>query len=321
VENFADRLIQAIEAKQTPCIVGLDPRLHLMPTFIIDQASQQHENTGDVVREAIASFHRRIIEVVADLTPAVKLQIAFYEQYGIAGLQAFVDTVALAKQNGLLVIVDAKRNDIAATAEAYANSLLGRTDMLGTLHPIYDVDCITVSPYLGSDSLAPFVKVCAEYGKGIFVLVKTSNPGSCDLQDKTVGASGEPLYLDVARLVATYADQLVGARGYSSIGAVVGATFPSDATTIRSALPHSIFLVPGYGAQGGTAETAMPCFNADGLGAIINASRSITYGFAGKAISPTDFDRSVAEQLRDMVTAVREAMRCHLPSGPAQTPS
>ena len=264
MKNYADRLIGAIKVKGNPCIVGLDPRIDQMPSFVTGSAVARHERGEGAVRACIVQYHQLVIDTVADLVPGVKLQIAFYEQYGIGGLLAFKDTVDYAKQKNLMVIIDAKRNDIASTAEAYANALLGRTLIFGDLQPITDADCITVSPYLGRDSLEPFVDACERYGKGIFILVKTSNPGSGDLQDLRM-ADGNELYTVVARLVDRYAAKLVGQEGYSAIGAVVGATFPAQAEVLRKMMPKSVFLVPGYGTQGGTGSDVVPCFNSDGL--------------------------------------------------------
>lgn len=229
MKPFADRLIEAIRCKGNPCMVGLDPRIDEMPSFVKSRVLAAHGHGPEAIRRCIAEYHSRVLSVVADLVPAVKPQIAFYEQYGVAGLMAFADTVKMAKDHGLLVIVDAKRNDISSTAEAYANAFLGVTKVLDDDQPVFDVDCITVSPYLGEDSILPFVRVCERFGKGIFILVKTSNPGSKDLQDLCVGKESAPLYLVVAQMVDRYSRLLLGETGYSSIGAVVGATFPEEA--------------------------------------------------------------------------------------------
>ncbi len=307
MDNYADRLIGAINAKGNPCIVGLDPRIDQMPVFVTRDAITRYGNTDSAVRGCIADYHRRIIDTVADMVPGVKLQIAFYEQYGIGGLLAFKDTVEYAKRKDLIVIIDAKRNDIASTAEAYANALLGRTLIFGRMEPIIDADCITVSPYLGRDSLEPFIETCKQYSKGIFILVKTSNPGSIDVQDLKL-TDGSDLYLAVAKLVRRYAVQLIGKRGYSSIGAVVGATFPVEANILRALLPESIFLVPGYGAQGATGPDVMPCFNSDGLGAVVNASRSLTYGFKTLDISADGLVELVRNRTSAMVADISNAI-------------
>lgn len=307
MNNYADRLISAISNKGNPCVVGLDPRLELMPEFI---GSQWNKNDIEkAIQFTIRDFHKSILDIVAPLVPAVKLQIAFYEQYGLPGLNAFVDTIRLAKERNLIVIVDAKRNDIASTAEAYANAFLGKSNIFGNKKPIFDVDCITVSPFLGRDSLQPFVKQCADYGKGIFVLVKTSNPGSVDVQDQKLIATKNPLYEELAKMVDELGSQLIGESGYSSIGAVVGATFPEEAVLLRKLMPKAIILVPGYGAQGGTAQDASHCFNPDGLGAVINASRSITYGYKPKEISENEFQITIHKRTLEMIADVNNALK------------
>lgn len=303
MENYADRLIYAIKLKGNPCIVGLDPRLDQMPLFITKNAVVRYGNTQEAIHRCIINYHEQIIDIVADLVPGVKLQIAFYEQYGFGGLLALKDTVDYAKSKNLIVIIDAKRNDIASTASAYANSLLGQTNIFGNLEPIIDADCITVSPYLGRDSLEPFVETCKKYGKGIFILVKTSNPGSKDIQDLKL-LNGDELYISVAKLVNNYASHLIGKEGYSSIGAVVGATFPEQAKILRKILPHSIFLVPGYGAQGAKGSDVVHCFNPDGLGAIVNASRSLTYQFETLEISVSDFNDLIRNRTNSMISDI-----------------
>ena len=308
MDNFADRLLRSISMKGNPCVVGLDPRLDLMPAFVRSREGRIEE----AIRRTIVDFHKIILEVVAPLVPAVKLQAAFYEQYGIPGLNAFVDTIQLAREMKLVVVVDAKRNDIASTAEAYANAFLGRTDIFGTKKAIFDVDCITVSPFLGRDSLQPFVDACGEYGKGIFVLVKTSNPGSVDLQDQELAITREPLYNRLAETVDELGSKMVGESGYSAIGAVVGATFPEEAVNLRRIMPRALILVPGYGAQGGTADDAMPCFNSDGLGAVINASRSITYAHRDPHISKEEFIKTVRSKTTQMINEVRTALKNRL---------
>ena len=308
MDNFADRLIVAVKRKGNPCVVGLDPRVDLMPQFITERLK---EKSPESVREAIVRFHRLVLDAVASIIPAVKPQIAFYEQYGPGGILAFTDTIQLAKERGLIVIVDGKRNDIASTAEAYANAFLGRTRLPWGDEPAFDVDCITISPFLGRDSLDPFVKACIKYGKGVFILVKTSNPGSRDLQDLKESESGQPIYALLARTVAELGQEAMGKMGYSSIGAVVGATFPEQAKELRQLMPRSIFLVPGYGSQGGTAENAAKCFNSDGLGAVVNASRSITYAFQPSTISEKEYARLVQNNVEKMATELQTAISRH----------
>ena len=295
--NFADRLIAAIRQKHSPCIVGLDPRLESMPQFVLNAT-----NTDEGLRRTIATFHQLVIDSIADLVPAIKPQTAFFEQYGIPGLLALADTIAYAHSRGLLVIVDGKRNDIGSTAEAYAKAFLGGG------HPSLQGDALTVSPYLGRDSLMPFVDACQKHGTGIFVLVKTSNRGSGDLQDILTGTGEQKtIYARVAELVAILGETVTGSNGYSSIGAVVGATYPEQAAQIRGLLPKAIILVPGYGAQGGAAKDVVPCFHPGGQGAIVSASRSITYELPDLDISEADFQilvRARVEKMNADVNAV-----------------
>jgi orotidine-5'-phosphate decarboxylase len=308
---FADKIVAAVQAKDCPVIVGLDPRVELMPDFITREARTSDDPRA--IGRAIAAFHARLIELVAPAVPAVKLQIAFYEQYGLPGLEAFAETIAAARAANLVVVVDAKRNDIDSTARAYANAYLGGSRVFGRRMPAFDVDCITVSPFLGADSLEPFVEACAEHGTGIFVLVKTSNPGSADIQDRPIGDGGT-ISSRLAELVDRLGVGLVGASGYSSIGAVVGATFPHEAQTLRRLMPRAVILVPGYGAQGGTAADAVANFNDDGLGAVVNASRSITYDFGGTGVEPSDFDARVQGNVAAMVADLRSALAARRPS-------
>jgi orotidine-5'-phosphate decarboxylase len=306
MKNYADRLLLAIEQKCSPCAVGLDPQLDLMPDFI--RSNVRDKPTADAIRCSITSFNYAVIEAVNDVVPAVKLQIAFYEQYGLPGLHAFEDTIRLARDFGLIVIVDAKRNDISSTAEAYANAFLGRTSIFGQMQAIFDVDCITVSPFLGRDSLIPFINACVDYGKGVFVLVKTSNPGSVDLQDQKLAANGEPLYRSLAKMVDDCGKRVIGESGYSSIGAVVGATFPQEARDLRQLMPRAIILVPGYGAQGGTAEGASACFNSDKRGALVNASRSVIYSHGQQNVSIDEFKNVVRLSAQKMSSEIVGAL-------------
>ena len=283
--SFADRLIEGIRAKNSRCVIGLDPRVDQMPAFI----------EGGVCA-AITGFHELVLDAVADLVPAVKPQLAFFEQYGVAGMQAFENTVRAAKKRGLLVIADGKRNDISSTAEAYANAYLGRD--------VFDCDALTVTPYMGRDSLEPFVEACKKQGKGLFVILKTSNPGSKDFEDQPLQATGRPLYEKIAGVLNELGDGLTGQSGYSSMGAVIGATFPHEGRRLRALMPKALILVPGYGAQGGSAKAAAECFHEDGLGAIVNSSRGITYAFGDRNISREAFVRSVRENTSRMIADI-----------------
>src|SRR5580692_1720307 len=273
--TFADRLIDAISAKDSRCIVGLDPRIDQMPRFAQSSSACT----------AITEFHEVVLDAVADLVPAVKPQLAFFEQYGLAGLQAFENTIRAAKRRGLLVIADGKRNDISSTAEAYAHAYLSPD--------VFDCDAMTVTPYMGRDSLMPFVEACKKHGKGLFAILKTSNPGSKDFEDQPLEATGRPLYEKIADALNELGEGLVGDSGYSSVGAVIGATFPEEGRRLRELMPKALILVPGYGTQGGSAKAAAECFNDDGLGAIVNSSRGITHAFGDPQISREAFQRTV----------------------------
>ena len=277
-----------------------------MPDFI---KSGRGEPSRQVIRSIIAEFHALVIDAVADLVPLVKPQLAFFEQYGSAGVEAFENTVANAREHGLLVIADGKRNDISSTAEAYAAAFLGKTDILGDKRPVFDADAATVTPYLGRDSLQPFVDACAAYGKGIFVVLKTSNPGSRDFQDQPVAATGRPLYESIAAAVDELGSALAGESGYSSIGAVIGATFPEEGRKLRSLMPRAIILVPGYGAQGGSAESAAACFNDDGLGAVVSSSRGITYKYSSPDLPCHAFVAAVRENTLRMIDDITRALK------------
>jgi orotidine-5'-phosphate decarboxylase len=304
MENFGDRLLAAIDAKRSSCVVGLDPRMDWMPTFVMDAARAGRSN-DEATRAAISSFHCSVIDAAHDLIPAVKPQVAFYEQYGIPGMLALIDTIQYARSRNLLVIIDAKRNDIGTTAQAYANAFLGNASDGSAA--AFDGDALTVTPYLGGDSLLPFVEACERFGKGLFVLVKTSNAGSRDFQDVMVGDG--PLYSVVGKLVDSIGQKVIGSRGYSSVGAVVGATFPAEAKELRRLMPHSVFLVPGYGAQGGKASDVAACFHPDGHGAVVNSSRGITYELADLSISETKFQALVRERVVRMAEEVNAVSR------------
>lgn len=273
--NAVDRLIENTIRTGNPSVVGLDPDIAKIPACY--KGIGCSENPFQTSAEVIFEFNCDVIDAVADLVPAVKPQMAFYEKYGSYGVAAFEKTVAYAKSRGLVVIEDAKRNDIGNTAKAYADAHLGKVELAdGTYTAAFDADFLTVTPFLGSESLQPFVNVCANEGKGIFVLVKTSNSSSGEIQD-VVTCEGLTVSQTIALYVAEQAERSKGKYGYSSIGAVVGATYPEEAAMLRKMMPENYFLVPGYGAQGGGAQDVLPCFHQDGLGAVVNSSRNILY--------------------------------------------
>lgn len=273
--NVVDKLIERTIQTKNPSVIGLDPDIHKIPACY--KKSHNDANPLSAVANAIYEFNCDIIDTISELVPAVKPQMAFYEKYGSYGVAAFEKTVAYAKSKGLVVIEDAKRNDIGNTANAYADGHLGEVETLcGSYTPAFNVDFLTVTPFLGSESINPFVDVCRKNERGIFVLVKTSNTSSGEIQD-VIAKDGLTVSQNIATYVAKHSDSCIGKYGYSSIGAVVGATYPEEAVSLRKIMPKSYFLVPGYGVQGGDSKDILPCFNADGLGAIINSSRGILY--------------------------------------------
>ncbi|MDO5126304.1 MAG: orotidine-5'-phosphate decarboxylase [Eubacteriales bacterium] len=267
-----NELIQKIEKKDAPIVVGLDPMMNYVPEHIQKKAFEEFGETLEGAAEAIYVYNKGIIDATYDLIPAVKPQIAMYEQFGIPGLMAYQKTCAYAKEKGLVIIGDVKRGDIGSTSAAYAVGHLGKVTVGGKQYAPFDEDFATVNPYLGTDGIQPFIDVCNENNKGIFVLVKTSNPSSGEFQDQLV--DGKPLYELVAKKVVEWGEKCMG-DVYSNIGSVVGATYPEMGKVLRKLMPKTYILVPGYGAQGGKAEDLVHYFNADGLGAIVNSSRGI----------------------------------------------
>ena len=268
------RLQEKINIMQAPIVVGLDPQLAMLPPQLLDDAVKEEGESLAAVASAVMRFNRAVIDAICDLVPCVKPQAAMYEQFGLPGMAAFADCVHYAHEKGLFVIGDVKRGDIGSTSAAYATAHLGTLTVGTTLCTAFDEDMATVNPYLGTDGIEPFLKVCREEDKGIFVLVKTSNPSSGEFQDREI--DGKPLYHHVAEKVAAWAASCRGADGISNVGAVVGATYPAVGARMREVLQDCLLLVPGYGAQGGTAEDLKVFFRADGSGAIVNSSRGIT---------------------------------------------
>lgn len=267
-----NKLIDNIKKTEAPIVVGLDPMLGYVPKYILDKAVKEQGETLEAAGTAIWEYNKGIIDATCDLIPAVKPQIAMYEQFGIPGIEAFKKTVDYCKEKGLVVIGDIKRGDIGSTSTAYAVGHLGKVQIGSKKLSGFDEDFVTVNPYLGSDGVNPFIDVCKEEKKGIFVLVKTSNPSSGEFQDKKI--NGRPLYEIVGEKVAEWGAGCMGGS-YSYVGAVVGATYPEMGKVLRKIMPKTYILVPGYGAQGGTAADLKPYFNEDGLGAIVNSSRGI----------------------------------------------
>ena len=269
--NAIDNLIQKIKEKNNPTVMGLDPRYEMLPECI----KAKYGTDVKSVCEGILEYNKALIDATYDIVPAVKPQIAFYEMFGIEGMKCFKETCKYAKEKGMIVIADAKRGDIGSTAKGYSNAYLGETKIGEETISVFDnIDFLTVNPYLGVDSITPFVEDCIKYDKGIFVLVKTSNPSSGELQDLKL-ENGEKVYEHVASLVEKWGEEVRGKTGYSSVAAVVGATYPEQLKEIREKAPHTYFLIPGYGAQGGKAGDIALGFDKNGLGGIVNASRSL----------------------------------------------
>lgn len=297
-----DRLIDAIRLKNNPTVAGLDPKLDFVPNYIKQEAFSKYGNTLEAAADALLTFNKGLIDALCDIVPAVKPQCAYYEMYGWQGVKALHDTIAYAQEKGLFVMTDAKRNDIGTTMEAYAAAHLGTVSVNGgTLVP-FGADALTVNGYLGSDGIDPLLNICKEKDKGIFVLVKTSNKSSGELQDQQI--SGQTVYRTMGNMCEHWGEETRGQYGYSAVGAVVGATYPAQLGELRKALPHTFFLVPGYGAQGGGAKDVVPAFDENGIGAVINSSRGIMCAYQKGDYKETQFAeaaRAEAIRMRDEI--------------------
>lgn len=307
-------LSEKIKKLEAPIVVGLDPNMKFVPEHIKKQAFAEYGETLKGAAEAVLAYNKGIVDAVCDLVPAVKPQIAMYEQFGVEGLIAFQKTIAYCKEKGLVVIGDIKRGDIGSTSEAYAVGHLGQVQVGDTMCRGFAEDFATVNPYLGSDGVQPFVKVCKEEKKGIFVLVKTSNPSSGEFQDRLVlpkdstdAGKARPLYEIVGEKVAEWAADCMGEE-YSYIGAVVGATYPEMGKILRRIMPKSYILVPGYGAQGGKGKDLKPFFNEDGLGAIVNSSRGIIAAYQQEKYAKYG-EENFADAARAAVIDMKEDIR------------
>ena len=304
-----DRLVENIKKTNAPIVVGLDPMLAYVPEHIKTEAYREYGETLEGAADAIWQFNKGIVDATYDIIPAVKPQIAMYEQFGIPGLIAFKKTVDYCKEKGLVVIGDIKRGDIGSTSTAYAVGHLGKVQVGYNTYAGFDEDFVTVNPYLGPDGVKPFVDVCKEENKGIFVLVKTSNPSSGEFQDKIV--DGKPLYELVGRMVDTWGSEVIGKSGYSAVGAVVGATYPEMGRVLRDIMPKSYILVPGYGAQGGKAKDLVHYFNEDGLGAIVNSSRGIIAAYKQDkyaSFGPEAYADASRQAVVDMIEDINGAL-------------
>ena len=292
-----DRLIEAIKRTGNPTVAGLDPKLEYIPAHLTQATFREHGETLEGAAAAILAYNKGLIDALCDVVPAVKPQAAYYEMYGWPGVRTLCETIAYAKQKGLFVITDGKRNDIGSTMEAYAAAHMGTTAVGGAVCTPFGGDALTVNGYLGSDGILPLLTVCREQDTGIFVLVKTSNPSSGELQDRLI--DGLPVYRQMGDMCEKWGEQLPGKYGYSGVGAVVGATYPAQLSELRGLLPHTFFLVPGYGAQGGGAADVAGAFDDNGLGAIVNSSRAILCAWKKEGCAPEAY----AEAAR------REALR------------
>ena len=305
-----DQLVAKIKKTQAPIVVGLDPMLNYIPEQVQKKAFEEKGETLAGAAEAIWQFNKAIVDTIYDLIPAVKPQIAMYEQFGVEGVIVFKKTVDYCKEKGLVVIGDVKRGDIGSTSEAYAVGHLGKVQVGSQTYAGFDEDFATLNPYMGSDSVNPFIKVCKENNRGVFVLVKTSNPSSGELQDKLV--DGKPLYELVGKMVDEWGSDCIGESGFSEVGAVVGATYPEQGRILRAIMPKTYILVPGYGAQGGKGKDLVYFFNEDGLGAIVNSSRGIIAAYKQEAYAKfgaEHFADASRQAVLDMIADIQGALQ------------
>lgn len=303
------KLIENIKKTDAPVVVGLDPMLSYIPEHLTKKAFEEYGETLEGAAEAVWQYNKGIVDAIFDLIPAVKPQIAMYEQFGLPGLQAFKKTVDYCHEKGLVVIGDVKRGDIGSTSAAYATAHLGKVQVGSQLFAPFGEDFATVNPYLGTDGIKPFLDVCSQEKKGIFILVKTSNPSSGEFQDRLI--DGKPLYELVGEKVAQWAESCMG-DSYSYVGAVVGATYPEMGKVLRRVMPKSFILVPGYGAQGGKAADLAPYFNEDGLGAIVNSSRGIIAAYKQEkyaAFGAVNFADASRQAVIDMIEDINSAIK------------
>ncbi|MBR3760196.1 MAG: orotidine-5'-phosphate decarboxylase [Ruminococcus sp.] len=299
-----DRLIEKIIEMKNPTVVGLDPRPEYVPEFIMRRYQESDGWTMKAVSKAIFDFNQAIIDEIHDIVPAIKPQAAYYEMFGHYGIRTLEKTIRYAKLNGMFVITDGKRNDIGATMEAYASAHIGTVNICDTEVEPFGADALTVNGYLGTDGIDPLLKYCRERDKGIYVLVKTSNPSSGELQDLRL-EDGTPVYAKMGDMCEKWGADTIGKYGYSAVGAVVGATYPEQLSELRKRLPHTMFLVPGYGAQGGGAEGLKGGFDENGLGAIVNSSRAVMCAYKKEGCDEREFAKAARREvirMRDDIT-------------------
>lgn len=306
-----DRMIAKIIETGNPTVVGLDPKLDYVPNFIKEKCFEEKGADLKGAAAAILKFNKAIIDEIYDIVPAIKPQAAYYEMYGWHGVKTLYKTIEYAKEKGMFVIVDGKRNDIGATMEAYTNAYLGSVEIEGNSFEGFGADALTVNGYLGTDGIAPLTAVCNKNDKGIFVLVKTSNKSSGELQDKLLEEGGT-IYNAMGDMCEKWGADSIGKYGYSAVGAVVGATYPEQLAEMRAKLPHTFFLVPGYGAQGGGAEGVSKAFDIDGLGAIVNSSRAVMCAYQKEGCDEKDFAKAARREvirMRDDITSFVPALK------------
>lgn len=297
-----DRLIEKIEQTQNPTVAGLDPKLDYVPEYIKRRCFEKHGETLKGAAKALLEFNKALIDALYDIVPAVKPQAAYYEMYGVQGVKTLYKTQEYARSKGMYVITDGKRNDIGTTMEAYATAHLGKVKVGGEEYEPFLGDALTVNGYLGSDGIKPLLNVCKENDKGIFVLAKTSNPSSGELQDKKI--DGTPIYELMGKMCEEWGKELPGVYGYSGVGIVAGATYPEQIKRLREILPHTFFLIPGYGAQGASAKDISAAFDKNGLGGIVNSSRGIMCAYQKQKCGEREFAeaaRREAIRMRDEI--------------------
>lgn len=304
-----DLLIDKIRETDNPTVVGLDPKLDYVPDYIKNESFAQFGKNLEGAADAILKFNKGLIDALCDIVPAVKPQCAYYEMYGWAGVRALSETISYAKSKNMYVIVDGKRNDIGNTMKAYAAAYLGETKLDDeNFETAFGADALTVNGYLGTDCIDPLINICNKLDKGIFVLAKTSNPSSGELQDKFI--DGVAVYELMGKMCEDWGKQITGRYGYSGVGAVVGATYPHQLSSLRNSLSHTFFLVPGYGAQGGSGQDVAGAFDSEGLGAIVNSSRGIMLSYRNSGYDEKDYavaSRNEAIRMRDELrTCIKE---------------
>ncbi|MCR4925164.1 MAG: orotidine-5'-phosphate decarboxylase [Clostridiales bacterium] len=302
-----DRLIDKIVEMKNPTVAGLDPKLDFIPDYIKKAAFERYGETLNGAAEALYQFNKGLIDELCDIVPAVKPQCAYYEMYGWQGVRALYDTIEYAKSKGMFVITDGKRNDIGTTMQAYATAHLGEVQVANEKIAPFGADALTVNGYLGSDGINPLLDVCKLNDKGIFVLVKTSNKSSGELQDRAIGEYSS-LYSLMGEMCENWGSDTIGKYGYSAVGAVVGATYPEQLNQLRKELPHTFFLVPGYGAQGGSADSVAPAFDKNGIGAVINSSRAIMCAYQKQECDEKDYAKAARKEALRMRDEINSAI-------------